>query len=115
MTFFLRSSRRKCWIVFESAAPRLIDICDSLKGCCPLWLYVLAEARHQFFTSSKKAQLGWVGGSIVAGVFLRLLQEDEGSFLYAKADDGQPWHPTLGRGSHFTLADLIRHALAYKG
>lgn len=73
---------------------------------CPLWTYVLAESRHNFFTRGK-AQLGEVGGRIVAETFLGLLKRDPNSIV------NQPdWRPSLvAAGGRFTLANFIRYAL----
>ncbi|WP_273878394.1 hypothetical protein, partial [Serratia liquefaciens] len=62
----------------------------AFKENCPLWTYVLAEARHHHVDvplpvrGDKKVatpQLGPVGGRIVAEVFLGLLFADPESYL----------------------------------
>jgi hypothetical protein len=84
----------------------IAQIDDAFKGKCPLWVYVLAEARHNFFQGSKKAQLGAVGGRIVAETFLGILVRDRRSFVH---QDG--WKPRFGSNGTFTLADLLNTAL----
>lgn len=71
----------------------------------PLWVYVLAEARHNFFSPLKRAVLGPVGGRIVAEVFLGLLLADDKSYPRQKH-----WKPSLGSNGIFGLPDLIREA-----
>lgn len=84
-------------------------------GNCPLWAYVLAEAR-QFQTAVNipatgapgpinTPQLGPVGGRIVAEVFLGMLFGDNSSVLSL---DPQ-WTPVTGSG--FALKDLVAYAL----
>jgi len=85
-------------------------------GNCPLWTYILAEAR-QFQTAVAIAatgapaggintpQLGPVGGRIVAEVFLGMLFGDNSSVL---SQDPQ-WTPVTGPG--FALKDLVAYAL----
>lgn len=70
---------------------------------CPLWVYILAEARHQWERTGE-ARLGEVGGRIVAEVFLGLMLLDKESFLVKDPY----WKPAAG---HFTLADLLNEAL----
>ncbi len=69
-----------------------------------LWYYILkeAEVRHG------GAQLGPVGGRIVAEVLLGLIGADRDSFLNADA----AWVPTLpaAQPDDFTMADLFRFA-----
>ncbi|QOG22653.1 MULTISPECIES: peroxidase family protein [Bradyrhizobium] len=84
-------------------------------GNCPLWTYILAEARH--FKADvpipvtggpgtvKTPQLGPVGGRIVAEVFLGLMFGDSSSVLSL---DPQ-WAPVTGPG--FALKDLVNYAL----
>ena len=84
---------------------------------CPLWTYVLAEARH--WTTSmdiqvtggmkiNTPQLGPVGGRIVAEVFLGLMFGDSDSYLSTDPN----WVPTLGSaGAAFRLRDLVDYAL----
>jgi len=68
----------------------------------PLWYYVLAEAEAE---SSGGAQLGPVGGRIVAENILGLLQADDTSWI----NQNPLWQPTLGStpGS-FTIVDVLR-------
>jgi hypothetical protein len=82
----------------------------TLKNNTPLWVYVLAESRRNFFHGpANLAQLGEVGGRIVTETFLGLLLADQTSLLNA----GAGWTPTLGpTPGQFTLPDLIRIALA---
>jgi hypothetical protein len=85
-------------------------------GNCPLWTYILAEAR-QFQTAVQipangapaaginTPQLGPVGGRIVAEVFLGMMFGDTSSVLSL---DPQ-WMPVTGPG--FALKDLVAYAL----
>ncbi|MHC2291800.1 hypothetical protein ACVIJW_007670 [Bradyrhizobium barranii subsp. barranii] len=85
-------------------------------GNCPLWTYILAEAR-QFQTAVtipatgapatgiNTPQLGPVGGRIVAEVFLGMMFGDNSSVLSL---DPQ-WTPVTGSG--FALKDLVAYAL----
>ncbi|SFJ64798.1 peroxidase family protein [Bradyrhizobium sp. cf659] len=84
-------------------------------GNCPLWAYILAEAR-QFQTAVtipatgapgpiNTPQLGPVGGRIVAEVFLGMMFGDNSSVLSL---DPQ-WTPVTG--SSFALKDLVAYAL----
>ena len=85
-------------------------------GNCPLWAYILAEAR-QFQTAVtipatgapadgiNTPQLGPVGGRIVAEVFLGMMFGDNSSVLSL---DPQ-WTPVTGSG--FALKDLVAYAL----
>lgn len=84
-------------------------------GNCPLWTYILAEAR-QFQTAVtipvsggpgtvNTPQLGPVGGRIVAEVFLGMMFGDNSSVLSL---DPQ-WAPVTGSG--FALKDLVAYAL----
>lgn len=82
---------------------------------CPLWAYILAEAR-QFQTAVtipatgapgpiNTPQLGPVGGRIVAEVFLGLMFGDNSSVLSLDPN----WAPVTG--SDFALKDLVAYAL----
>ncbi|MGY8633529.1 heme peroxidase family protein [Bradyrhizobium sp. 14AA] len=85
-------------------------------GNCPLWTYILAEAR-QFQTAVmipatgtpaagiNTPQLGPVGGRIVAEVFLGMMFGDNSSVLSL---DPQ-WTPVTG--ASFALKDLVAYAL----
>ncbi|HEV3060242.1 MAG TPA: heme peroxidase family protein [Vicinamibacterales bacterium] len=97
----------------QDGAKKITDVSAAFAGKCPLWAYVLAEARRTLFhppsnQALHKAQLGSVGGRIVAEVFLGLLMKDPTSFVNAPA----PWVPDLGSGRTFSLADLLTIALA---
>ena len=90
----------------------IIEVSLHFAGKCPLWTYVLAEARRSVFhpptnQALHKVQLGPVGGRIVAEVFLGLLTKDADSSVNAPA----PWVPDLGGGRNFSLADLLTMAL----
>ena len=84
-------------------------VAPGLAGKCPLWAYVLAEARAGWDKDDPTSQvrLGPVGGTIVAETFLALLRRDRRSFLRADPH----WKPSLGDGTTFTLADLLNVAL----
>ncbi|WP_027520200.1 heme peroxidase family protein [Bradyrhizobium sp. WSM1417] len=82
---------------------------------CPLWAYILAEARQNMTDMAisatggpatvKTPQLGPVGGRIVAEVFLGMMFGDNSSVLSL---DPQ-WTPVTGSG--FALKDLVAYAL----
>ncbi|MBW5437230.1 heme peroxidase [Bradyrhizobium canariense] len=84
-------------------------------GNCPLWAYILAEARQNATDMAISAtggpatvrtpQLGPVGGRIVAEVFLGMMFGDNSSVLSL---DPQ-WTPVTGSG--FALKDLVAYAL----
>jgi hypothetical protein len=76
-----------------------------LAGRAPLWFYCLKEAE----VLGAAAQLGPVGGRIVAEVLIGLLDGDPLSFLSVDP----LWTPTLpaAQGSSFTLSDLINVAI----
>lgn len=84
-------------------------------GNCPLWTYILAEARQFQIPVTIPAtgapgpintpQLGPVGGRIVAEVFLGMMFGDNSSVLSL---DPQ-WTPVTGPG--FALKDLVAYAL----
>ncbi len=89
----------------EGAIP--ITKIPGFAGKCPLWVYVLAEARKNFYNNNE-ARLGPVGGRIVAETFLKLMALDPGSIVSNTA-----WKPKLGKGGRFTLSDLLLHALGW--
>ena len=87
----------------------------SFRDAAPLWVYVLAEAQHQWaekaraHTGSREARdaiphhLGPVGGRIIAETFVALLQNDPNSVLNA----GPDWQPRYALNSRFGMAELI--------
>jgi hypothetical protein len=76
-----------------------------LAGRAPLWFYVLKESEARMAS----AQLGPVGGRIVAEVLIGLLAGDPLSFLGVKPN----WRPTLPSATEgdFTLSDLVNFAI----
>jgi hypothetical protein len=76
---------------------------QGLTEATPLWYYILKEAklRHD------GEQLGPVGATIVAEVFVGLVHGDHESFLWQAGPD---WEPTLParRPGTFTMSDLLR-------
>lgn len=68
----------------------------------PLWYYILKEAQ----IDGDGARLGPVGSTILAEVFVGLLEGDPESFLAKNRN----WKPTLPgrRPGHFTMRDLIQ-------
>ena len=68
----------------------------------PLWFYVLKEAE----VMTDGAQLGPVGGRIVAEVIIGLIRGDGQSYLSQNPD----WQPTYGQGGSFTTVDLLNAA-----
>jgi hypothetical protein len=84
------------------------------KGNCPLWTYILAEARLHAEQvklpvkedkSTMSPRLGPVGGRIVAEVFLGLLFGDANSLLNLDPC----WVPK--QGAQFALKDFVSYAL----
>jgi len=113
-------------IIGKAVDPRDVDPADPpslpiveaagkvFAGNCPLWTYVLAEAAANRVKvkipvkgniSVNTAQLGPVGGRIVAEVFLGLMFGD-GASLLSRAPH---WVPTMGKT--FALKDFVRYAL----
>jgi hypothetical protein len=90
----------------EKLAPTITDISPVFAGKCPLWVYILAESRHNFYTHGR-ARLGEVGGAIVGEVFLALLHKDPSSIV-----NTPDWRPMQGGAVSFGLADIIKAALA---
>ena len=72
----------------------------------PLWAYILAEGRKNFFDKGA-ARLGDVGGQIVAEVFIGLLYGDGNSFVNVFPG----WTPDMGKGVNFDLTDLVKFAI----
>jgi hypothetical protein len=74
----------------------------NLDDSTPLFYYTLKEAE----VLEGGLRLGPVGGTVVAEVFVGLLQSDRNSWL-----NSQPsWRPTLGRNGRFTMLDFLRFA-----
>ena len=80
-------------------------VLDDLRGRTPLWYYVLKEAE----VVAEAAQLGPVGGRIVAEVLIGLLSGDPLSYLSVDPN----WKPNLPalQDAKFTLSDLINVAI----
>jgi len=75
------------------------SLSDQFRGAAPLWFYVLKEAEV-----GGGAQLGPVGGRIVAEVLLGLIKGDSFSFFNVEPT----WKPTLGQTpGEFTMKDLV--------
>ncbi len=81
---------------------------------CPLWTYVLAEARNykeivkipvKESVKINSPKLGPVGGRIVAEVFLGLMFADQNSYLNLDPN----WLPKLGAG--YALKDFVNYAI----
>jgi hypothetical protein len=87
-------------------AKAILDISASFKGKCPLWVYILAESRRNYYLNGR-ACLGEVGGRIVAEVFLALLKKDDDSIV-----NHPEWKPMQGSVTAFGLADILNAALA---
>jgi len=94
----------------------------AFRGKCPLWTYILAEARNYQRTVTipvsenqniakpplqiSTPQLGPVGGRLVAEVFLGLMFGDNDSMLQLDPN----WTPTIV-GPDFRLKDFVNYAL----
>ena len=81
------------------------EVRRDLAGRAPLWYYVLKEAE----VVGQAAQLGPVGGRIVAEVLVGLLVGDSLSYFNVEPN----WRPFLAsrEHGHFTLSDLINFAI----
>jgi hypothetical protein len=95
----------------------ITQIDKRFKGKCPLWTYILAEAiQHQTnikipVRQNKKIltpQLGPVGGSIVAEVFLGLMFADDESYV-SRLKSEPNWAPDGNK--HYQLKDFVKFAL----
>lgn len=93
------------------ALPGIVDISPEFAGKAPLWYYVLAEAQHDWAQNGglpeTPTQLGDVGGRIVAETLIGLLLDDGHSILR----QAPAWHPEIGKGAGFDMADFIKYAL----
>ena len=98
----------------DSELKKITDVAPVFAGNCPLWTYVLAEARHYKETvdlpvNPAKAllspRLGPVGGRIVAEVLLGLLFGDGNSYLNMEASYVPDNNPK------YALKDFVRYAL----
>jgi Animal haem peroxidase len=88
----------------KAVAPVITDVSSAFAGKCPLWVYILAESRRNFYANGRAA-LGAVGGRIVAEVFLALMNFDADSIVR-----NAQWRPT-GGNARFSLADILKIAL----
>ena len=96
----------------EAQHRRMGEVLESNDGLLlrqtPLWYYILKEAEVMHDGN----QLGPVGGRIVAEVFMRLLAENEDSFL-----NDSVWKPRFRApgtpSSTYTIVDLLRFAGTY--
>jgi hypothetical protein len=78
------------------------EVKDALLDATPLWYYLLCEARVR---GDGGRQLGPVGATIVAEVFLALLEADPESYVR----ESPPWSPKLSPvGELATMVDLVR-------
>ena len=93
---------------------KITDVAPVFAGNCPLWTYVLAEARHYKETvdlpvnpakTLLSPRLGPVGGRIVAEVLLGLLFGDGNSYLNMEASYVPDNNPK------YALKDFVRYAL----
>jgi hypothetical protein len=98
----------------EAPVP-ITTVSGAFANNCPLWTYILAEARanqemvklpvKEAVPPIKTPRLGPVGGRIVAEVFLGIMFGDTHSFLSQEPD----WHPAAG--VNYTLKDFVKYAL----
>jgi hypothetical protein len=98
----------------EDTLRPIASISDVFKSNCPLWAYILAEARN--FQESVRIpvkesvtintpRLGRVGGRLVAEVFLGIMFGDPNSLLSVAPN----WQPEQGRD--YALKDFVSYAL----
>jgi len=93
----------------------IADVSDVFAGNCPLWTYILAEARHYRETvelpvlppgkTLSTPKLGPVGGHLVAEVFLGLMFGDGNSYLNLAPDFVPDDNP------EYALRDFVKFAL----
>jgi len=69
----------------------------------PLWYYILKEAEQR----GQGERLGPVGATLVAEVFVGIVNGDHQSYLWLKGRDWKPTLPSKVPGE-FTMADLLR-------
>ncbi|MES2152205.1 MAG: hypothetical protein V4508_20700 [Pseudomonadota bacterium] len=99
---------------WEGAIP-LADIDPGFRDNAPLWFYILAEARYDWFRratgpcgggNAEPLALGQVGGRIVAETLVGLAWADPFSYLAQEPN----WVPAVG-GTDLTMGALIKFAL----
>jgi hypothetical protein len=95
----------------------ITEIAEIFKDNCPLWTYILAEAMHHKTQVTipvhggkqvSTPQLGPVGGSIVAEVFLGLMFADSQSYLSQLKKEPE-WAPDTRKD--YRLKDFVNYAL----
>ena len=76
----------------------------------PLWLFILAEAE----STQASQRLGELGSHIIDEFLLGSLHCDQGSVLYAAADDLQGWGPTqtIAQNRRYSMPELIAYLQA---
>jgi hypothetical protein len=76
----------------------------------PLWLFILAEAE----STQASRRLGELGSHIIDEFLLGSLYCDQGSVLYAAADDLQGWGPTqtIAQNRRYSMPELIAYLQA---
>jgi hypothetical protein len=93
----------------------ITSISEVFESNCPLWTYILAEARNfkepvripvKESVTINTPKLGPVGGRIVAEVFLGIMFGDPNSLLSL----APKWEP--GQGAGYALKDFVSYALA---
>ena len=98
---------------------QITDISPVFAGNCPLWVYILAEAKKCAepvdlpVTGSRQIttpKLGPVGGRIVAEVFLGLMIADPNSMLNLYPN----WTPRPKSEEKYRLKDFVLEALSYQ-
>ncbi len=99
----------------------ITDISVKFKNNCPLWVYILAEAAHQYRLNghtlkvrvsggTRKVgtpQLGPVGGRIVAETFAGLLYNDPNS----QWRQDPLWKPWVQKEGEFGLREFVAYAI----
>jgi hypothetical protein len=75
-------------------------------GEAPLWFYILKEAELDPYNGER---LGPVGGRIMAGTLVGLLQRDPNSYLYLDPS-WKPVPPIAPATGGFTFVDLLKYA-----
>ncbi len=97
------------------ASTSIVDIDSSFADKCPLWVYVLAEAQHQWLATRpdgmsdedqdlRTVRLGPVGARIIAETMIGLLAADGASYLRQAPN----WQPTIGGTRIDSMGALLK-------
>jgi hypothetical protein len=82
---------------------------DIFSDNAPLWFYILAEAQQAFQNDDTSIRLGPVGGRIVAETFVRIMLEDNQSYL-RQFPKWKPFPEFCAKNGEFRMSDLLEQA-----